>query len=103
MATLARARARASQTRRTSWERFQQVHRELIMEWLVAERVLSQSQSYDFARGVYRSDRLVAAESALQAAVVDFALQESGPRKAPRLSRELLRQVETLLQGIHLA
>ena len=85
--------------RRDPWSVFQERNRELIVDVLVAERVLSQSLRDPVAARLYRNDRLPAAEAALQAAVLDFSVQAAGPDKAIGLSRDLLLHLEHLFTG----
>jgi len=86
---------RGGASRATTWERFAASHRDVLDEWLHAEVTVARALD----SGLHHSaagDRLLAAEAALQGAIIDFAA-EVGNADPTRMAVELLRHAETHL------
>ncbi|GAC1334269.1 MAG: hypothetical protein NVSMB17_15700 [Candidatus Dormibacteria bacterium] len=78
------------------WSRFKQERATQLDAWIEAERRLARSRlggSADLAAG----DRLLAAEAALQTAIIDFAASQPGITRPTPLAIGILRRAEAML------
>jgi len=79
-----------------AWERFSQERAAQLQAWIDAERGLADSRLTGIdALGA--GDRLMAAEAALQTAIVDFAAGQPAITNPTPLAIEILRRAEAML------
>lgn len=81
-----------------AWKRFRAEQSARLDTWIEAERALAEARmngADDFDAG----DRLLAAEAALQTAIIDFAAAASGDENPTPLALEILRLAEALLDA----
>ncbi|MEA2683161.1 MAG: hypothetical protein QOK05_1489 [Chloroflexota bacterium] len=81
-----------------TWARFKEERGPQLDAWLKAERQLAQTRLQgleDFDAG----DRLVAAEAALQTAIIDFSASQPGISNPTPLALEILRLAEATLDS----
>jgi hypothetical protein len=79
-----------------AWAKFRAQRQPELDGWLEAERALAGSGETALAPGA-QGERLLAAEAALQRAIVDFAAVETGESDPTAMALELLRLAEALL------
>ncbi|MEA2646561.1 MAG: hypothetical protein QOE92_1644 [Chloroflexota bacterium] len=82
-----------TETPTAAWERFKQVHGDVLGRWVEAERALALALR-DGGNHPVTGDRLLAAEAALQAAIIDFATSDSAAPDPVPVALELLRLAE---------
>jgi hypothetical protein len=78
------------------WQRFKAGRADLLGEWVEAERALALAKANGAANGA-TGDRLLAAEAALQSAIVDFAASEEPKGDPMPVALALLRLAESEL------
>jgi hypothetical protein len=86
----------AEETPDAAWGRFEAQHGAQLAAWLEAERLVAEAHlrgGPDFDAG----DRLLAAEAALQTAIIDFAAASPGYDNPGPLAVEVLRRADEML------
>jgi hypothetical protein len=78
------------------WRRFKSSRAQVLTTWVEAERAMALANRERGASGP-SGDRLLAAEAALQGAIVDFAATQDGVRDPMPVALALLRKAEAEL------